>query len=113
MNFRSLQIKIKNHQKHFLNWYADRKDTIITDDSETENVEGVPSKRKDVLNFLHDHLSCDETEATAIYYNQRTLQYFDQLAKTEKNIELLTRNGVSSQTITNNPYLLTMDISNL
>lgn len=76
-----------------------------------EKTEDEPRKKSDVVKFLNDQLSCDSTEATAIYYNQQTLKYFNQLSKTQENIELLTKSGVSTQAIINNPYLLTMDIS--
>lgn len=102
-HYRSLQIKIRNLGVQTLNYL---------DSSTMDKVEDEPIRKKNVLSFLYDNLSCGKTEASVIYYNQQTLQYFDQLSKTQKNIELLNKNGVSSEAIINNPYLLTMDISN-
>lgn len=76
-------------------------------DFESDKIDDVGEK-KSILNFLYERLACDKMEASTIYYNQPTLQYFDQLSKTQKNIELLTENGVTSQTIIQHPFLLTM-----
>lgn len=63
---------------------------------------------KAILNTLRTLLACTESRAYRIYDQFPSVRRIDMMDKVGKNIEILIKNGVSSETIIDNPFLIVM-----
>lgn len=59
-----------------------------------------------VLNSLRQLLTCTESRAYNIYDQFPTIRSIDKLTNVGNNIEFLMNKGVTSETVTDNPFLL-------
>lgn len=62
-----------------------------------------------ILNSLRQLLTCTESKAYSIYDQYPTIRSIDMMDKVGNNIDILMRNGVASETIIENPFLLVMN----
>lgn len=62
-----------------------------------------------VLNSLRQLLTCTESKAYSIYDQFPTIRSIDMMDTVGNNIEILMKNGVASETIIENPFLLVMN----
>lgn len=61
-----------------------------------------------VLKSLRQLLTCTESKAYSIYDQFPAIRSIDMMNTVGNNIEILMKNGISSQTIIENPFLLVM-----
>ncbi|XP_055301881.1 transcription termination factor, mitochondrial-like [Sitodiplosis mosellana] len=61
-----------------------------------------------VLKSLRQLLTCTESKAYSIYDQFPTIRSIDMMNTVGNNIEILMKNGISSETIIENPFLLVM-----
>lgn len=66
-----------------------------------------------VLQTIRQMLSCNEDKAYNIYDAFPSIRSMDTMTKVKTNIEVLMKRGVSMESITENPFLLVMDESNI
>lgn len=64
---------------------------------------------KSILQKLRTLLTCTESKAYSIYDQYPSIRSIDNMDIVRKNIEILTKNGISSQTIIDNPFLIVMN----
>lgn len=67
---------------------------------------------KSVLQSLRQLLACTESKAYNIYDQFPAIRSIDMMTPVGKNIEILMKNGVKSETIIENPFLLVMTAGN-
>lgn len=65
-----------------------------------------------VLKSLRQLLACTESKAYSIYDQFPTIRSIDMMAPVGNNIEILMQNGVLTDTIIENPFLLVMSAGN-
>lgn len=73
---------------------------------EMDKIEVKSDQKIQIENKLNEMLDCDDSEAAHIYYSQ--INRFDQIDSAKQNIDFLHSNGVSLETIAENPVILTM-----
>lgn len=73
-----------------------------------DKIEPKTQRKIKIENKLNEMLECDSKDAAHIYYNQ--ISNFDQIDSAKENIEFLMSQGISLETITANPAVLTMSI---
>lgn len=66
-----------------------------------------------VLKSLRQLLTCTESKAYSIYDQFPTIRSIDMLNTVGNNIDILMKCGITSETITENPFLLVMTAGNL
>lgn len=64
------------------------------------------SHMKYVLKSLRKLLACTESTALSIYDRFPSIRSIDKIDSAGNNIEILMKNGISSETIIENPFLL-------
>lgn len=74
-----------------------------------DRIEPKTQRKIQIENKLNEMLECDSKDAAHIYYNQ--INHFDQIDMAKDNIEYLRLQGVSLETITANPAVLTVPLS--
>lgn len=61
-----------------------------------------------VLNSLRKLLTCTESKAYSIYDQFPSIRSIDMMNTVGNNIEILMKNGISTETIIDNPFLIVM-----
>lgn len=67
---------------------------------------------KFVLKSLRQLLACNESKAYSIYDQFPTIRSIEMMTTVGNNIEILMANGVLTETIIDNPFLLVMTAGN-
>lgn len=71
-----------------------------------ENIKSNSDRKIQIESELNEMLECEDSEAAHIYYSQ--INRFDQIDAAKQNIDFLHSNGVSLETLAENPVILAM-----
>lgn len=100
--FRGMQARVCHSNKSFV-------DLVSVPNMRARKSYRFEPHMKSILKTLRTLLTCTESKAHSIYDQYPSIRSVDMMDTVGNNIEILIKNGISSETIIENPFLIVMN----
>lgn len=100
--FRGIQIRVCHSNKSLV-------DLVTVSNVREKKSYRFEPNMKSILKTLRTLLRCTESKAFSIWDQYPSIRSTDMMATVGNNIEILLKNGISSETILENPFLIVMN----
>lgn len=109
----SKSVLIRKIQSNFIHSNKSWVDLVVAQNVRAKKSFAFEPNMRFVLKSLRQLLTCTESKAYSIYDQFPTIRSIDMINTVGNNIEILMKCGITSETITENPFLLVMTEGNL